>query len=599
MAKHKRLLWRLFPSYLFITLISLAAVTWYAFGSLQAFYFQELVSQLETRAKLVREQVEWRLPVSNPEYLLDIGRQFNAGKSNNISIVLASGTINDNREVSQSFKNLESQPPEIVEALSGRRGKATRFDYPSGADTLFVAIPINREGRVVAALRVSMPLKPVEDELSAIRLKIIMGGLITALLAAGISYLVAMRISSPIEKIKSGAERFARGDLSHRLPVFRSEELGGLAETMNKMASQLNERIKAVVRQRNELEAVLSSMVEAVLAVDVEERIISVNQAAGELFDIDPAAVQGKSMQEAIRNPDLQRFVKKALAGDHHVEADVVARGEVERTLQGHGAKLVDAEGERIGAVVVLNDITQLRKLETMRQDFVANVSHEIKTPITAIKGFVETLRDGALSDPEDARRFLTIIQKHIDRLNVLIEDLLKLSRIEQDKSHEQIELVNARICEVLSNAAQVCAPQARTKEITIETICDTDLTASINPPLLEQAVVNLLDNAIKYSDAGKAIRLDTYRTNSEVVIRTIDQGCGIEEQYLTRIFERFYRVDKARSRKLGGTGLGLAIVKHITQSHGGHVTVDSVVGKGSEFRIHLPRPDDQSAILS
>ena len=329
----------------------------------------------------------------------------------------------------------------------------------------------------------------------------------------------------------------------------------------------------------------------------MEEKIISVNQAAGELFHIDLASVQGKSMQEAIRNPDLQRFVKKALSSERHVEADIVARGEEERTLQGHGAMLVDAEGERIGAVVVLNDITQLRKLETMRQDFVANVSHEIKTPITAIKGFVETLRDGALSDPEDAKRFLSIIQKHIDRLNLLIEDLLKLSRIEQDKSQEQIELINAGISDVLSNAAQVCSPQARAKDIEIEMNCDPSLTARINPPLLEQAVVNLLDNAIKYSDAGRTIRLDAYQTDTEVVIRTTDQGCGIEEQYLNRIFERFYRVDKARSRKLGGTGLGLAIVKHITQSHGGRVTVDSVVGRGSNFRIHLPRRDERDEI--
>jgi two-component system phosphate regulon sensor histidine kinase PhoR len=233
--------------------------------------------------------------------------------------------------------------------------------------------------------------------------------------------------------------------------------------------------------------------------------------------------------------------------------------------------------------------VTRLRRLENIRRDFVANVSHEIKTPITAIKGFVETLRDAAMTNGKDADRFLAIIQKHVDRLDAIIEDLLSLSRIEEDVETEEIVLEEGRIRDVLLTAIQVCQVKAAPKNIRVELSCSEDLKAKINPPLLEQAVVNLLDNAIKYSDADSEVQVEAKRADSKILINVRDQGCGIDKKHLSRLFERFYRVDNARSRKMGGTGLGLAIVKHITQAHGGHVTVDSTPEKGSTFSLHLP----------
>jgi two-component system phosphate regulon sensor histidine kinase PhoR len=230
-----------------------------------------------------------------------------------------------------------------------------------------------------------------------------------------------------------------------------------------------------------------------------------------------------------------------------------------------------------------------LKKLEKVRRDFVANVSHELRTPVTSIKGFVETLLDGAMNNPDELPRFLKIVAAQTDRLNAIIEDLLTLSRIEQEEEKSEIPLVRASVSGVLETAIEVCRQKAGEKNISLEMTCDADLTADMNAPLLEQAVINLIDNAIKYSTPDQAIQLSAERSEGELVIRVRDEGCGIGREHLSRIFERFYRVDKARSRRLGGTGLGLAIVKHIAQAHGGRATVESILGKGSTFSIHLP----------
>ena len=243
---------------------------------------------------------------------------------------------------------------------------------------------------------------------------------------------MSRRIAHPLEELKKGAERFAKGDLVHKLSIPDTYEIGAVTEAMNKMATQLDDRIRTVIRQRNEQEAILASMVEGVLAVDSEERPISLNQAAAKLIGIDPEESQGRSIQEVVRNIDLQRFVKNALSSQEIVEGEIVLSDTAEKFLQAHGTVLNDERGIKIGAVVVLNDVTHLKKLENIRRDFVANVSHELKTPITSIKGFVETLIDGAKNTPHDLDHFLDIIAIQSDRLNAIIEDLLTLSRIEQ-----------------------------------------------------------------------------------------------------------------------------------------------------------------------
>jgi two-component system phosphate regulon sensor histidine kinase PhoR len=233
--------------------------------------------------------------------------------------------------------------------------------------------------------------------------------------------------------------------------------------------------------------------------------------------------------------------------------------------------------------------VTRLKTLETIRKDFVATVSHELRTPVTTIKGFLETLREGAIDDPENAERFMNIAIKHTDRLSMIIEDLLSLSRIEEESEKGKILLEPGALREVIQAVKRECHDAAADKNITLESQCDDSVVARINPTLFEQALVNLVDNALKYSEPGKTVQLNASRSNGDVVVEVRDQGCGIAEEHLPRIFERFYCVDKGRSREIGGTGLGLAIVKHIVIAHGGKISVESTPGKGTTFFIRLP----------
>jgi two-component system phosphate regulon sensor histidine kinase PhoR len=414
---------------------------------------------------------------------------------------------------------------------------------------------------------------------------------LAALLAAGV---LARRVRREIGRISTAVGAMvvdpSPGDPARHVPPLAIRELDQLGARINALADDREARLSEALARLNEREAVLTSMVEGVLAVDTRHRILNVNPAAARIFGISSAAALDRDLLEVVRNTDLRNFIGEALNSRETVEGDVVIFDPGERFLRAHGSPLRDAQGKIIGAVIVLDDVSALRRLENVRRDFVANVSHELKTPVTSIKGFVETLQGGALQHPEDAERFLAIIARQADRLNAIIEDLLNLSRIERDAEAGDIALEEGCLKPVLQAAIQVCEVQAQAKAVRVELDCEPGLSAPIAAPLLEQALVNLIDNAVKYSPAAGRVRVEARQTPEETVLRVQDWGVGIEEKHQPRLFERFYRVDKARSRKLGGTGLGLAIVKHIAQAHGGQVTVESAVGRGSTFSLHLPK---------
>ena len=590
MPRKKRLIWQLYPSYLFITLISVVAVTWYASTALKQFFLEQTAADLTARARLFETQISGYLDPLNGKAIDSLCKEVGRQASTRVTIILASGkVVGDSHEDPAKMDNHVDRP-EVIGALSGASGTSTRHSLTLGKDMMYVGIPIKKNGDVVAVVRTSIPVNAIDEALKNIQMKMVLGGLIIAVLAAIVSWFVSRRITHPIEEIKEWAKSVARREHQVRPIVGGSDEIGALSEAVDQMAVELRQRMDNTLRQRNEMEAVLASMVEGVIAVDMEERIISMNQAAAEMFACDPSAAQGRTIQEVVRNVVLHEFVRNALSSQKPVEKDIVLYTGAERFINGHGTVLRDARGKQMGALIVLNDVTRIRRLENVRREFVANVSHEIKTPITAIKGFVETLRDGAVKNPEDAERFLRIIENHAERLEAIIEDLLSLSRIEREAERGKIALVEGQVQDIVQMAVQVCEMSARAREIKIECSCDKDIVSKINAPLLEQAIVNLLDNAIKYSAVGSTIRVEASQTAEEIKIGVRDQGCGIEKEHLPRLFERFYRVDKARSRQLGGTGLGLAIVKHITQAHGGQVSVESVPGKGSTFSIRLPR---------
>ncbi len=587
--RRKRLFWWLFPSYLIVIVLSLAAIAWYASSSYKRFVLDQTAADLEVRGRLLVRLINPFFAAGDTTGVQDACTKLSETSSVRVTVVLPSGkVICDSRENPALMDNHVDRP-EIIAALQGDRGQAIRFSFTLQQNMMYVAVPVDMAGRTAAVLRTSMPITNIETALESVYARIAFGGIVVTVIFAIISFFAARSVTRPLEQIRYGAQRYAAGELEHKLPASSVREIGGLAEAMNTMAQQLHERIQSIVRQRNEQEAVLSSMVEGVLAVDTDEYLIGLNRAAAHMLQIAPEEVKGRTIHEIVRNPALIEFIGRVLSTRESAESEIVLRERGPRYLQVHGTILRDAEGNGIGVLVVLNDVTRMRRLESIRRDFVANVSHELKTPVTSIKGFVETLLDGAIDDAEKAKRFVGIIGRQADRLQAIIEDLLTLSRLEQETDRTQIPMRKEPLKPVIEAAVGACEVKASEKNISVIIDCDEEIAAEINAPLLEQAIVNLVDNAVEYSRAGGTVEIRVEPRADRIVISVTDYGTGIPAEHLPRLFERFYRVDRARDRNTGSTGLGLSIVKHIAQVHGGYPEVKSMLGRGSTFSIHLP----------
>ncbi|MBN1884386.1 MAG: PAS domain-containing protein [Candidatus Krumholzibacteriota bacterium] len=588
--RRRRILWHLFPYYVAVIIVALAAVSWYASRTVKEHYYDRTGDDLRARAILVAELVAIRMGDDSGGSMNDLSDSLGELTGTRFTVILPDGRVAaDSEEDPVSMEN-HGDRPEIIRALAGVPGRSTRYSETLRRNFMYVAVPVMRDGRVAAAVRASLPLTFIDETLRGMYVRILYGGLVAAVLAGIISLYVSRRISRPIEEIRRGAEHFTRNDLDYRIPAHDLVEIADLAEVMNGMAYNLQDRILTVERQRNEQEAVFSSMIEGLIAVDTSERVLRLNRAASALLGVEPSKATGLTIQEVVRNPYLQEFVQRALSADEPVEESITLRGGGgTQYLQAHGAQLLDRDGELLGAVVVLNDVTRIRQLETLRSEFVANVSHELRTPITSIKGFVETLRDGAIHDTAEAKRFLGIISRQADKMNAIIGDLLMLSSVENEQERSRMRFDRARIKEIAGEAISLCAGRVGQRRVKIELDCPDDLEGTVNAALVEQALINLVDNAVTYSEEGGVVRVSATEEGGDIVIRVRDEGIGIREENLDRLFERFYRVDRARSRTLGGTGLGLAIVKHIAQAHGGSVEVESAFGEGSTFVLRLP----------
>ncbi|GAB4300728.1 MAG: ATP-binding protein [Myxococcota bacterium] len=523
------------------------------------------------------------------EELKEVCKNISKKISTRITVIAPSGKpLADTHKRAEAMDN-HNDRPEVIQALTGEVGIVTRFSYTVGKDMMYVALPIKQGDEIKAVIRAAAPIKDILLLLKDVRFHIAAGILVIVLFAALASLIAARRVNGLLGELKEGAQRFASGELDYRLPVPPFDEIAYLVTAMNDMAQKLDDRIKVIASERNESEAILAGMAEAVIVIDVGNRIIKLNDSCEKLFGIAPAAWKGKSIYEIIRNPVLLSFVERIYAGDSPVEGAFVHREGEEKYLTFHGSKLKNDRGENIGALIVLRDTTRIKRLERIRKDFVANVSHELKTPITSIKGFLETLMESKTCDPEEIKKFIEIALKHTNRLDAIIEDLLSLSKIEQEAEKGEITLKEERIKEVLETAVALCSHKADEKKIRLTLDCPDETRAKINRRLIEQAVANLIDNGVKYSNEGKEIVVKAAKDGDKLALSVTDFGCGIPKEHLPRIFERFYRVDKSRSRKLGGTGLGLAIVKHIAQAHRGTVAVESELNRGSTFTLRLP----------
>ncbi len=606
--KQKKLFWQILLVHLAILLLTIFMVSWFSFRTFNDFYLAEKGIDLENRAYLIKSRVVELLRADDRSHLRELVVDAGRSSGTRITIIEPDGlVIADTNENPEEMDNHRTRP-EIDTAFSGVSGTSLRFSNTLGQRMLYTAIPLyagdalDNEGGdkevVISVLRMSVPLTAIDGALADIRARILVGALLAVAVALLLTFLVSRSISRPLEEMTKGAEQYARGDFSRRMlhntKTTASKEIASLATAMDQMADQLDETITTIVNQRNQLETVFSSMVEAVIAVDPEERIISINDATAQLFGIERQGTQGRLVQEAIRNIELQQQIERILSTGKPFEDEIVLEdnGSGDTYLHTNVVPMHGGNAEMLGALIVLNDVTRLRKLETVRSEFVANVSHELRTPITSIRGYVETLLDGALDEREDAEKFLHIVLRQSEQLEEIIDDLLALSRIEREAKDAQIDLEQMPLKSILEDAAEICRPKAEENGVDIVVDCPDDLELDINSTLFEQALVNLLHNGITYSEAGQEVMLTAAMMETggkpKVRISVKDSGIGITREHLPRLFERFYRSDRARSRKEGGTGLGLAIVKHIVQAHGGTVEVESAVGKGSIFHIIL-----------
>jgi len=589
-VKRRTLFWKIYPYYFIIIVISLFLTALYASNEIRKIYINEIAQTLEARARLVEEQLRRRWAELDIPAIDKICKELGKLTDTRITVVDSEGLVLGDSDEDPRLMGNHGKRPEIVQAYTGHRGITTRFSNTLQKNLMYVALPILENGNIVGVVRTSLPVSAIEGTLDSFYTKVFIGGIIIILLAALFSIFMFQRLTRPIKELQQGAVQFAGGQLDTRLPITDTEEIAILAESMNHMAEQLDRRIHTIMEQRNEKETILSSMSEGVLALDTDENIVSLNRAAADLLQLKSDEAIGKSIHEIVRVADLHEFTDRVTESTETAEMEIILPGSIERFIQVHGTALNDSSGNRIGLVLVLNDITRLKKLENIRRDFVANVSHELKTPITAIIGSAETLLDNISDNAEDPRRFLKMIARHANRLNILVEDLLALTRLESESAGGDIKKSPVNIAKVIDGAVQACHEKITAKKIKMEISCGSDLIANINSFQLEQAIINLIDNAVKYSEPESDVTIEVTRSESEIIIAVKDHGSGIDARHLPRIFERFYRVDKARSREVGGTGLGLAIVKHVALAHGGQVSVDSIPGKGSTFRIHIPK---------
>ena len=396
------------------------------------------------------------------------------------------------------------------------------------------------------------------------------------------------RLQNFFNFFNAGLTSFSQDNFDYYLNLPRIVELSRLAKSFNLMGVKLNDRLLRLTQDSYEKEIILSNMVEGIITVDKNEKIMTINEPARRYFThLDSERIVGSAVNEVIRNTSIQQLIRQSLLNNQLVEGEFVVRRPKQLYLHSNISPLTTDNGECLGVVIVLHDISNSKELEDMRRNFVANVSHELKTPVTLIKGFLETLFRGAIDNPSERHEFLEIMQTHANRLDAIIDDLLSLSKFED--SQNNIDKAGYDVNDVLKKAITVCEANAQKKNISLVYESHDTIISQINASLIEQATVNLIDNAIKYSCANHSVTISLLILNECFVINVSDTGSGIPQKDIPHLFERFYRVDKARSRQLGGTGLGLAIVKHIALVHNGKVLVKSEEGKGSQFSIHIP----------
>lgn len=564
--------------------------------TVEELYLSNIEEKLITQSYLLSEMLVADTKAKNVQdiekKIIEIGHELHA----RITVIDITGRVLGETNYDPSTMENHLSRPEIQEALAGAVGRETRYSTTAATDYMYIAQPIYSENGIIGVVRISNPLKEVQTIVRGFHKNVVFAlipGLILSLLLV---YRISIGITRPIKEIKDAAVDITQGKLDRSIYIESTDEIGELAKAIDFMAASLKDKLISIKDKNTKMEAILSSVVNGIIAVDSNQNILFINPMAQRMLDIHESDMVGRHLLEIIRNSKIDNMIKNILEDATHEENEITINYPEEKIFRLYSNAIKYPESESIiGIIIIIQDITEIRKLERMRSEFVANVSHELKTPLTSIKGFVETLKAGAIEDQETSIRFLNIIEDEADRLNRLITDILSLSELESRKTKTRIEFIHTtqKITEIMS----MLQNQASKKDIKLT--CDFGEQVGHlkgDPDQFKQMMINLIDNAIKYTPERGKVQVFAYNEESNVVIKIKDNGIGIPKEHIPRLFERFYRVDKARSRNVGGTGLGLAIVKHIAMQFGGKIDVKSTVGKGTEFIVTIPAEIDSLA---
>lgn len=586
----RNLFWKLGFAFFALLIAVLLPVDYYAERNLRRDYERAGFDQLSAIARIAlasppsASSLSSASRTASPALQDWVARMASSGVR--ITVITADGLVlADSQSNPQTMENHASRP-EIQDALANGDGFSVRHSVTVDRDLQYYAARLSMPDSPPVILRFAIPLRTVDDVVWTFRRRLWFASLIVLFVTGAVSLLVSRSFADRVDRLTQFSRRVAEGDFR---PVFadrRGDALESLATSLNESAAKLDITIRTLKDERNLSGAILGSMVEGVAVVDGTDRLLFSNQAFAEILGLDMAPKIGSTLVESVRQTELIEAVRKVRGGQDAVHSEITI-GTLRQRFFAVTVASVRAM-ETYGAVIVLHDITDLRKLERVRRDFVANVSHEFKTPLTAIQGFAETLLAGAIDDPRNRVRFLQIILDHSRRLARLTDDLLELSKMDADRLEMEIDPLS--VSQFIQSCIETTQRSATEKDLRISVDLKTALPdIAADRRRLAEVLQNLLDNAVQYTPSGGRITVSAASDGHQVEFTVCDSGIGIPKVDQPRIFERFYRVDVARSREVGGTGLGLSIAKHLIEAHGGRIWVESEVGQGSQFHFTVP----------
>jgi two-component system phosphate regulon sensor histidine kinase PhoR len=586
---------KLFFSYLLVVLLLSVLFYLYASSVVKDFHVSSLSAKMRDEAKIVSRLLPPGLDGNVFDQIChDIGHELGV----RITVIQLDGKVlGDSDESSTAMENHGTRP-EVMEALAKGVGTSTRYSTTVRHEMLYQAV-LDGKDKPERIIRLSIPLNAIEAAERSIRHAILAGLLLFSGLGLVLAFLFSRHLEQRVKRMVEFSEKVSKGGVPQPMQINREDELSILERNLNEMSRSIQEKIKGLVGEKEKVDSILRCMTEGVLVVDTRGRLILLNENAQKMFNL--AAdhdLRGASLMEISRHPEMKKLIEEILSCDCRNECFTK-----EISLDGgawfrvNAVSLRGADEKSLGYVLVFHDVTELKRLETVRSDFVANVSHELRTPLTAIRGYAETLLQSPPPDTKDQEHFLGVIYRHSERLGRLINDLLALSDLESGKVQLTKDLIPTG--ELIARVLEVFHDQARKKDVALSQDIQPGLPSILgDSDRLQQLLINLIDNAVKYTPAGGAVEVRASLASAAnhhpamIEIAVADTGCGIPEKDLPRLTERFYRVDKARSRELGGTGLGLAIVKHIVQAHHGQLKIESHIQKGTTVRVLLPSED-------